>query len=618
MLSFGAVSAQTTVDTYAPLTATGFTDDVIANGTGLPSTTSSIGVDNAQHVFFTTDYQNTATSPTYSYGLPVSGLITSAANSAVTYKLASYNTNNSLRLQTTNATGTLALSGMPANALALKELNILATGGSGAVTFSCVITFSDGSVQNATGSVGDWSSGTGTVVLTNFGKVGRTDLVVVNTSGTPKLFQTVITIDKANQAKTLSSISFTKTSTAEGTLNVFAVTATVGACAAPATPTADSQIFCTSSTVANLKNNGLISGATAVWYDSLGSTTPLAATTPLATGVYYIAQKVNTCESNRWLVNVIVADLKAPTVDAAQAFCNATTVGYLKASGVEGAVFKWYTTIGGTVLSKTAPLVNGTYYVTQSLSGCVSEAAAVVVSLSDTEAPKSVNQSFCGGATVANLTSEITTGAAKHWYDANGKALAEDTLLTTGIYFVSQTLGGCESTQTGIRVTVTARPDAPSGETAQNFTDGQTLADLDVTFLDNETAKWYIKTAEGNYGIVDADTVLEDGKTYYASQTSNSCESDYLAVTVKRVLATGSVTFKNLTVYPNPATDVLNISNNQAISQISVNNLLGQKVIDLKANGNAVQVNIAPLPAGTYIMQIVAQGAVTTVKVIKQ
>jgi hypothetical protein len=62
-------------------------------------------------------------------------------------------------------------------------------------------------------------------------------------------------------------------------------------------------------------------------------------------------------------------------------------------------------------------------------------------------------QSFCSPATVADL---IATGTAIQWYTAatGGTALLSDTVLTTGTYYVSQTVNGIVSSKASVSVTV--------------------------------------------------------------------------------------------------------------------------------------------------------------------
>ncbi len=72
----------------------------------------------------------------------------------------------------------------------------------------------------------------------------------------------------------------------------------------------------------------------------------------------------------------------------------------------------------------------------------------------------------------------------------------------------------------------------------------------------------------------------------------------------------------NLKVYPNPATDIVNVSSNKKIENITVIDMTGKKVQSFKA-GN--QINVSSLPKGTYILQVFyGEGAVENTKLIKK
>lgn len=72
----------------------------------------------------------------------------------------------------------------------------------------------------------------------------------------------------------------------------------------------------------------------------------------------------------------------------------------------------------------------------------------------------------------------------------------------------------------------------------------------------------------------------------------------------------------NLKVYPNPATDVVNISSTKKIENITVIDMTGKKVQSFKA-GN--QINVSSLAKGTYILQVYyGEGAVENTKLIKK
>lgn len=72
------------------------------------------------------------------------------------------------------------------------------------------------------------------------------------------------------------------------------------------------------------------------------------------------------------------------------------------------------------------------------------------------------------------------------------------------------------------------------------------------------------------------------------------------------------------TMFPNPASDVLNIANTTSIQSVSIFNLLGQKVLDQTIQGTSEEINVANLKTGAYIMQVTSEGQTGTYKFIKQ
>ena len=103
-------------------------------------------------------------------------------------------------------------------------------------------------------------------------------------------------------------------------------------------------------------------------------------------------------------------------------------------------------------------------------------------------APIANAQSFCTGATVANL---VGTGTALKWYAAatGGIALVNTTILTTGTYYVSQTVGGVESTRTAVNITV--NPTAtPTFTQVATVCSGTTITALPTTSTNGITGTW--------------------------------------------------------------------------------------------------------------------------------
>ncbi|MDI1306286.1 MAG: T9SS type B sorting domain-containing protein [bacterium] len=141
-------------------------------------------------------------------------------------------------------------------------------------------------------------------------------------------------------------------------------------------------------------------------------------------------------------------------------------------------------------------------------------------------------QTFCieQNAKLNNIT---ITGQNIKWYDAltNGTLLSNTTSLQNGItYYASQTINGCESDRIPVSINIINTP-SPTGNATQTFCSSQN-PNLDTIEISGNEIKWY--TSAG--ALLSNSTPLQDGSTYYASQTVSGCESTTkLTVTVSLI-----------------------------------------------------------------------------------
>lgn len=73
-----------------------------------------------------------------------------------------------------------------------------------------------------------------------------------------------------------------------------------------------------------------------------------------------------------------------------------------------------------------------------------------------------------------------------------------------------------------------------------------------------------------------------------------------------------------LAYYPNPVKNILNITNEQNISDVTILNLSGQNVWSKKVNAKKAEIDMTTLPSGIYIVKVKLNDAIKTIKVIKQ
>lgn len=111
------------------------------------------------------------------------------------------------------------------------------------------------------------------------------------------------------------------------------------------------------------------------------------------------------------------------------------------------------------------------------------------------------------------------------------------------------------------------------------------------------------------------------GTTYYINvgqyDTVDQPEGPF-AITVSSVLASKSFNGANFKAYPNPVQNVLNLSYDNTIDNVSVYNLLGQQVFAQSVNAKNAQIDLSGLNQGSYIVKLTSNNEVQTMKIIKQ
>ena len=71
-------------------------------------------------------------------------------------------------------------------------------------------------------------------------------------------------------------------------------------------------------------------------------------------------------------------------------------------------------------------------------------------------------------------------------------------------------------------------------------------------------------------------------------------------------------------MFPNPASDIINIKSEDSIDQIIIYNILGQKVLETINDNNFKSLDISKLHSGTYFITILMDNEIRTFKLIKQ
>jgi gliding motility-associated-like protein len=288
-------------------------------------------------------------------------------------------------------------------------------------------------------------------------------------------------------------------------------------------------------------------GTNLLWYTTATggtgtATAPIPSTAATGSTNYYVSQTIGGCESPRSLITVTVsATPGAPLVISPIDYCQNFSSTPLTANG---SSLLWYLTASGGVGSSIAPTPTTAapgstiYYVSQTSNGCESVRAAITVNVTATPAlPVVISPiNYCQGFASIPLTA---TGTNLLWY-ANptggiGSTTAptpSTTAIGSTIYYVSQTVNGCEGPRAAITVAVGLTPSIPS--TLINpviYCQGQVATALTAI---GSNLLWY-NVPSGGTGSSTAPiptTTTVSSTTYYVCSSAGTCESPRLPIVV--------------------------------------------------------------------------------------
>jgi len=382
-----------------PITS-GLNTDVIANGVGSGLTTTTGDVDGVNYAFVEQGWQLTSTSTPLTFGLPSSGLIPSGVTSGLSFQLADYSSNNSLRLNSSTPE-TLVLQ----NQLTAQNVYLMGHSGSGTCVMSAKVIFTDNTNQLFSSiAVGDWFAGT-PYVYGQFGRMNRSTNATENQTNGPRFYQYTLAISAANQSKQIESIEITRTS-GTGVLNIYAVsyetTIPVATCPPP------TALLANSITSSSASLDWTEAGTATQWEIKYGpsgfvpttsgtailtTTKPYTLTplTPSTSYSYFVRSICGADDTSAWSVVKNFSTLCVPPALVSYTDSNRCGPGTvtLKAVVATGATAKWYeNATGGVTLGTGSSFITPsistttTYYVAASSgTGCESTRQAVVATI---------------------------------------------------------------------------------------------------------------------------------------------------------------------------------------------------------------------------------------------
>lgn len=463
---------------YQPVTLTGFNADVIANGSGAASASTTQAVDIANFSLVAANYVNPSNqSPTM--GVPSTGLINSVATPGLTFQLAPFTGNNDLRIPATGTTtgtgtGTLTFS----TPTVADKVYVLGLSGNGTSTVTITVTFTDATTQVFSAqTISDWFGGTG-YAIQGIGRVNRTTSAIENPTNDPKIYQRELVLSAANKIKPIQSLTFNKTSTT-GVLNILGISVQSAASTLPT----DAGVTAITApvTACNLTSQETITISVTNFGTAPQSNIPVSYTintnpavsetlagpvAPNTTVTYSFATKANlsapatynlTARTNlagdqlasndsfsKTVINSGGAGTPTISPSGAAGICTGGSVLLTASTTAVNPTYAWF--INGNIIpNANAATFNasalGSYTVTVTSGTCSATSGATTVSLNPTPARPTITR------TGNTLTSSSATG--NQWY-LNGTMLAGATnqtlnLTANGNYTVIATISGCSS-----------------------------------------------------------------------------------------------------------------------------------------------------------------------------
>lgn len=408
----------------------------------------------------------------------------------------------------------------------------------------------------------------------------------------------------------------------------------------PAAPTASTPVtFCQNAASTALTANG----SNLLWYTPTGGSTgtaiaPRPSTSSAGTKNYFVTQTVNTCESPKTKIEVIVIGLPPTPVPSANTpICSGSRI-ELKTPTVAGATYAWQgpnnfsSTQQNPVINNATLAMAGTYAVRAIANGCQSSPGGITVEIN-----QSINtvvtivrsvpfDDICAGTTVVFTAKPTNPGVDPQYkWKINGVVAGPN-----GTEFTTNSLANNDVVTCTMASSVTCPSPvvAVSNEKSFSVTDIPEKPSIsqDASVLTSSSTKgneWYFN---GEYISGENSIVMDKTGQYKLLVTINGCNSPFSDPVdfVKEGTSVNSVTgIKLLNVFPNPTEENFTVSFNateKATYRVVLFNSIGQIVVEeeLKDFIGAYSrlMNAQELGKGVYSLSIIADKYQTTKKVV--
>lgn len=275
------------------------------------------------------------------------------------------------------------------------------------------------------------------------------------------------------------------------------------------------------------------------------------------------------------------------------------------------------------------------YTATLNVLDCESVDAQLTINVTEAVLPTGDSEQFFEiGDVIGDLN---VTGQNLKWYILNNNGEYERVTINfllenEEVYYVSQTINGCESEL----LEITTKFDCPeiSGlsinmqSNADGTVDGVLIWDEPVSTI--SVQDYHIIIYDSN-GDMFAEYTVNGGETFviienmpkdsgFEAEVYTICTDDIFSESVffeYETLFVENQNFESLSFYPNPTDGVVNFKNSLLIDNIKLYSLTGQLLLSKNIQNKEASINISEMASGVYFVNIQVDQATKVVKIIK-
>ena len=318
--------------------------------------------------------------------------------------------------------------------------------------------------------------------------------------------------------------------------------------------------------------------------------------------------------------SAIIRLIPDATLDSATHICADATV-TLAPGGGSNATYAWSSGENTATLDVDAA---GTYSVTKMEEGCESMASIAAtksqgVDIADIEG--------CEDDAPLSVDATIADGTSYAWSDGSSINTASNDFSTSGSYSVTATDAfGCVSTS-DFDLLVLGAPDADISYTGSAGTAFHFSSAGSSNISSNTTYLWTFNSIDTSSAANPTYVFPWNGNptTYAVSLViDNGCGQDPAETSIKvDPLSVNDINTANFTVYPNPTSDIINITLGSEVAEagmVEVMDITGRILnAERVASGQSVAtIDLSNLASGSYLVKVSVDGISSVTSVVKQ